>query len=263
MPEPATAGRLGGETAIVTGGWRGIGAATCRAFAAAGAAVAVNYPPGSAAARAGAHELAEELAAKGGGAVAVEADVSDEAAVGRLVGRAQLALGPVTVLVANAAASTRQPWTEITVAQWNHIMAVNVTGTLLCAQAVYPGMRRAGHGKIITVSSVMVQLGAARALHYVTSKAALIGFTRSLAREVGRHGICVNAVMPGAIRTESEDELSADSPDAIAARQAELQSIPRRGYAEDLAGTFTFLASRDSDFITGQVITVDGGWVHY
>lgn len=262
MPEPMTAGRLAGEIALVTGAWRGIGAAPCRAYAAAGAAVAVNYPPGSAAARAGAHELADELAANGGGAVAIEADVSDEAAVARLVERAQMALGPVTVLVSNAAASARQPWTEISVAQWNHVMAVNVTGALLCAQAVYPGMRRVGHGKIITVSSVMVQLGAARALHYVTSKAALIGFTRSLAREVGRDGICVNAVMPGAIKTESEDELSTDSPDVAAARLATLQSIPRRGYAEDLAGTFAFLASRDSDFITGQVITVDGGWIH-
>jgi 3-oxoacyl-[acyl-carrier protein] reductase len=263
MSEPASPGRLAGEIALVTGGWRGIGAATCRAYAAAGAAVAVNYPPGSAVARAGARQLAGELADSGRGAVAIEADVSDEAAVRHLVEQAQAALGPVTVLVANAAASTRQPWTEISVAQWNHVMAVNVTGALLCAQAAYPGMRRAGHGKIITVSSVMVQLGAARALHYVTSKAALIGFTRSLAREVGPDGICVNSVMPGAIRTESEDELSAVAPDVIAARQAERQSIPRRGYAEDLAGTFVFLASRDSDFITGQVITVDGGWIHY
>jgi 3-oxoacyl-[acyl-carrier protein] reductase len=263
MSEAAAGGRLSGETAIVTGAWRGIGAAVCRAYAAAGAAVAVNYPPGSAAAKAGAHQLAEELAALGHGAVAIEGDVSDEAAVARLTGQATAALGPVTILVANAAASTRQPWTEISVAQWNHVMAVNVTGTLLCAQAVYPGMRRAGHGKIITLSSVMVQLGASRALHYVTSKAALIGFTRSLAREVGRDGICVNAVMPGAIRTESEDELSTDGPDVIAARQAQLQSIPRRGYAADLAGTFTFLASRDSDFVTGQVIAVDGGWIHY
>ena len=263
MSEATANGRLSGETAIVTGGWRGIGAAVCRAYAAAGAAVAVNYPPGSAAAKAGAKQLAAELATRGHGAVAIEADVSDEAAVARLAGQATAELGPVTVLVANAAASTRQPWTEISVAQWNHIMAVNVTGALLCAQAVYPGMKRAGHGKIITVSSVMVQLGAPRALHYVTSKAALIGFTRSLAREVGRDGICVNAVMPGAIRTESEDELSTDSPDVTAARLAELQSIPRRGYAADLAGTFTFLASHDSDFITGQVITVDGGWIHY
>lgn len=263
MPETVASGRLDGETALVTGGWRGIGAAVCRAYAAAGAAVAVNYPPGSGPARAGAHQLAEELAAVGNGAVAIEADVSSEADVARLAGQAQAALGPVTILVANAAASTRQPWTEISVAQWNHIMAVNVTGALLCAQAVYPGMKRAGHGKIITVSSVMVQLGSPRALHYVTSKAALIGFTRSLAREVGPDGICVNAVMPGAIRTESEDELSPEGPDAIAARQAALQSIPRRGYAEDLAGTFTFLAARDSDFITGQVITVDGGWIHY
>ena len=131
MPETVASGRLDGETALVTGGWRGIGAAVGRAYAAAGAAVAINYPPGSGPARAGAHELAEELAAAGNGAVAIEADMSSEADVARLAAQAQAALGPVTVLVANAAASTRQPWTEISVAQWNHIMAVNVTGALL------------------------------------------------------------------------------------------------------------------------------------
>lgn len=256
-------GRLAGEVALVTGAWRGIGAAVCRAYAAEGAAVAINYPPDLAAARAGAQRLAAELTAAGHGAIAVEADVADQPAVGRMAASTESQLGPVSVLVANAAASGRAPWTQIDLAAWNHVMAVNVTGALLCAQAVYPGMQRAGHGKIITVSSVMVQLGAVRALHYVTSKAALIGLTRSLAREVGPDGICVNAVMPGAIRTESEEELSADAPDVIAARQAVVQSIPRRGDAQDLAGAFVFLASRESDFVTGQVLAVDGGWIHY
>jgi 3-oxoacyl-[acyl-carrier protein] reductase len=257
------AGRLAGEVALVTGGWRGIGAAVARAYAAAGARVAVNYPPGLPAAETGAAQLAAELGADDGRATACRADVSDQAAVQRMVAETESALGPVSILVANAAASERLDWTDISEDAWNHVMAVNVTGTLFCAQAVYPGMRRAGRGKIITLTSVMVELGGVRALHYVTSKAALIGFTRSLAREVGRHGICVNAVMPGSIKTESEEELYPGTSAAIAERQAGLQSIPRRGFAEDLAGAFVFLGSRESDFITGQVINVDGGWIHY
>jgi 3-oxoacyl-[acyl-carrier protein] reductase len=255
--------RLAGEVALITGGWRGIGAAVARAYAGAGARVAINYPPGERAARRGAEELATELTGQDGRVIASAADVSDGSAVRRMVAEIDSVLGPVTILVANAAATGRLDWTEIDEDAWNHVMAVNVTGTLLCAQAVYPAMRRAGHGKIITVSSVMVQLGAERALHYVTSKAALIGFTRALAREVGRYGICVNSVMPGAIRTESEDELFPGTADAIAARQSVLQSIPRRGVASDLAGAFVFLGSRESDFITGQVLAVDGGWIHY
>jgi 3-oxoacyl-[acyl-carrier protein] reductase len=256
------AGRLAGEVALVTGGWRGLGAAVVRAYAAAGARVAINYPPGLPAAEQGARDMAAEL---GGDdrAIACCADVSDQAAVQRMVADTEAALGPVSILVANAAASERLDWTDITEQAWDRIMAVNVTGTLFCAQAVYPAMQRAGRGKIITLSSVMVELGGVRALHYVTSKAALIGFTRALAREVGPHGICVNAVMPGAIKTESEEELYPGTADAIAVRQAEVQSIPRRGVADDLAGAFLFLGSRDSDFVTGQVIAVDGGWIHY
>jgi 3-oxoacyl-[acyl-carrier protein] reductase len=258
---PTPPGRLAGEVALVTGGWRGIGAAVVRAYAAAGARVAINYPPGLPAAEDGAHQMAAELASPG--AIACCADVSDQAAVQRMVADIEAALGPVTILVANAAASERLDWTDITEEAWNRVMAVNVTGTLFCAQAVYPAMRRAGRGKIITLSSVMVELGGVRALHYVTSKAALIGFTRALAREVGPHGICVNSVMPGAIKTESEEELYPGTSDAIAERQAAVQSIPRRGVADDLAGAFLFLGSRDSDFVTGQVIPVEGGWIHY
>jgi 3-oxoacyl-[acyl-carrier protein] reductase len=259
---PASQARLAGEVALVTGGWRGIGAAVVRAYAAAGARVAINYPPGLPAAEQGARAMVAEL---GGDARAIAccADVSDQAAVQRMVADTEAALGPVSILVANAAASERLDWTDITEEAWDRIMAVNVTGTLFCAQAVYPAMQRAGRGKIITLSSVMVELGGVRALHYVTSKAALIGFTRALAREVGPHGICVNAVMPGAIKTESEEELYPGTSAAIAERQAEVQSIPRRGVADDLAGAFLFLGSRDSDFVTGQVIAVDGGWIHY
>jgi 3-oxoacyl-[acyl-carrier protein] reductase len=263
MPPVPVARQLEGEVAVVTGGWRGIGAAVCRAYAAQGAAVAVNYPPGSAPAREGALRLADELHAGGAGAITAEADVSDRRAVAAMVERIESELGRVGILVANAAATGRAAWNEIDEAEWDRVIRVNVSGALFCAQAVYPAMRERGRGKIITVSSVMVELGAVNALHYVTSKAALIGLTRSLAREVGRDGICVNCVMPGAIRTENEEELYPGAAERTAQELALRQSIPRRGVADDLAGTFVFLASAASDFVTGQVVVVDGGWVNY
>jgi 3-oxoacyl-[acyl-carrier protein] reductase len=263
MPPQPIVGGLEGEVALVTGGWRGLGAAACRAFADQGALVAVNYPPGSAPARQGAVSLVDELRAAGAGAMAVEADVSDRKAVLSMVDLVASELGSVGILVANAAATARLAWTSIDEDEWDRVMRVNVSGTLFCAQAVYPAMRDRGRGKIITVSSVMVELGSANALHYVTSKAALVGLTRSLAREVGREGICVNCVMPGAIRTEQEEEMFPGEAERTARQQAVRQSVPRRGLAEDLAGAFVYLASPASDFVTGQVLVVDGGWVNY
>jgi 3-oxoacyl-[acyl-carrier protein] reductase len=204
-----------------------------------------------------------ELQGAGGEAVALEADVSDRKAVQRMVGGLESEAGGVDILVANAAATGRLPFTEIDEREWDRVMRVNVTGALLCAQTVYPRMREAGRGKIITVSSVMAALGMVGALHYVTSKAALIGFTRALAREIGSDGICVNSVMPGSIRTESEEEIYPGAAARTARIQRSRQSIPRRGVAEDLTGAMVFLASRESDFVTGQVIVVDGGWVNY
>jgi 3-oxoacyl-[acyl-carrier protein] reductase len=253
--------RLEGKVALVTGASRGIGAAVCRGFAQEGAGVAINHLSEPARERE-AVQLAAELREGGARAVTVAADVSRRDQVEAMVARVEEELGPVDVLVANAAATGQAPWTSIDEEEWRRVTAVNIDGALFCCQAVHAGMRRRGRGKIITVSSVMAALGAAGALHYVTSKAALIGFTRALAREVGGEGICVNCVMPGGIRTEQELELF-PGQEAIAAHQAEVQSIPRRGVAEDLVGAFVFLASAESDFVTGQVLNVDGGWVNY
>ena len=208
-------------------------------------------------------ELVKELRDGGTRAIAIAADVGVNDNVQAMVRETESELGGVGILVANAAATGRLPWTDIDEAEWDRVMRVNVVGTLFCSQAVFPAMQARGRGKIITVSSVMVELGAPNALHYVASKAALIGMTRSLAREVGKHGICVNCVMPGAIRTENEEELYPEAAERSAREQAVRQSIPRRGFAQDLAGTFLYLASADSDFVTGQVVLVDGGWVNY
>ena len=255
-------GRLDQRVAIVTGASRGIGAATAEAFAREGASVVINTIADERM-EAMASEVVQRITDAGGSAISVVADVSVPKQVTDMVERATGEFGDVDVLVTNAAYSDRQAWTEISIEHWDRTMAVNLRGALLCAQAVHPGMLRKERGSIITVSSVTVELGMAGNLDYVTSKAGIIGFTRALAREVGGDGIRVNSVMPGAIRTEHEVELDFGEEEELARRMAERQSLPQRGYAEDLAGTFVYLASDDSAFVTGQVIAVDGGWIHH
>jgi len=253
--------RLADRVAIVTGASWGIGAAVAEAYAREGAAVVVNTLPEDRMDHL-ATEVVERITAAGGEAIKVPADISDPEQVTHLVSVAEQTFGDIDILVANAAYSERTPWHEIELAQWDRTMGVNLRGTFLCARAVYPSMLRSGSGSIITLTSVTVDLGMAGFLDYVSSKAGIIGLTRALAREIGRDGIRVNTVMPGAIRTEQEVELQFDERE-LAALSAERQSIPRRGYADDLTGTFVYLASDDSTFVTGQIITVDGGWIHH
>ncbi|MEX2562331.1 MAG: glucose 1-dehydrogenase [Nitriliruptoraceae bacterium] len=254
-------GQLDGKVAIITGASRGIGAAAARRYGAEGASVAVNHYPSD-----DMTELAEQVVGEindaGGAAIAVAADVSEPDQVDRMVATTREAFGDPDIMVTNAAAFRRGPWTEITPEQWDKVFAVNMRGTYLCARAVHEGMVRKGGGAIITVSSVMAHLGLPNMLEYVSTKGSIIAFTRALAHEVGKDYIRVNSVMPGAIRTEHEIEMGSTDLAASEARAAERQCLPRRGFAEDLAGTFVFLASEDSAFITGQTICVDGGWAH-
>jgi 3-oxoacyl-[acyl-carrier protein] reductase len=248
--------RLSGKVALVTGGSRGIGRAICLGLAREGAAVAVNYANN----RAAAEEVVGEIAAGGGRVVAVRGDVSVAGEVDALVGEAARALGPITVLVNNAGLTgVHKPWQEIDEAEWDRVMAVNLKSCFLTLRAVYPFMRQAGWGRIVNVSSVTFWLGRPNLLHYVASKAGMIGFTRTLAREVGPDGITVNAVTPGAIRTESELELFPDQ-DGLATWLNEVQAVKRRGLPADVVGAVVFLASDDSSFVTGQTLNVDGGW---
>ena len=150
------------------------------------------------------------------------------------------------------------PWHELTAEQWNHVARVNVTGSFLCSRAVYPSMREAGEGAIVNMSSVRALLGWPGSLHYTATKAALIGFTRGLAREVGRDGIRVNGLVIGAIQTPEEDIYG--TPEEIAAEILPLQSLQVRGHPSDVAGAVAFLASGDGRFISGQCLVVDGGW---
>jgi 3-oxoacyl-[acyl-carrier protein] reductase len=252
MAEPGTvvAPRLVGRLALVTGGGQGLGRAFAGRLLAEGARVVVADLDSERAAK-----VAAEL---GEGAFAETVDVSDEGSVARLAARVSR-LGTVDVLVNNASIFSTlemRPFDQIPTEEWQRVMAVNVTGAYLCARAFVPCMRAVGYGKIVNISSATVFIGRPLYLHYVTSKAALIGMTRALATELGRDGICVNAVTPGATQTEvPRKTVTPQQAEQIVGRQA----IKRRETPADLVGTVAFLASPDSDFITGQTVNVDGG----
>lgn len=252
---------LQGRTALITGGSRGIGAAVAREFTRQGAVVAVAHEPTPAMTEA-AETLVGEINEGGGVAVAISGDLALPTGAHSIVERAREALGPISILVANAATGGRRAgFEDISVAEWDQVQSINTRSTWLLAQAARDDLIATG-GSIINLTSVMVMTGQPFAVSYTASKAAILGMTRSLARELGPHGVRVNAVMPGAIRTEQEIEVEPDAA-AVAAEILPLQSIKRRGVAEDLTGAFVFLASDAASFITGQVINVDGGWVMY
>jgi 3-oxoacyl-[acyl-carrier protein] reductase len=253
--------RLAGRVMVVTGASRGIGAAVARRFAADGAAVFVTYYP-SQEMRELAHAVVEDILGGGGRAHAVALDVANPASVAEAFRIVREQAGPVDVLVNNAAQTLRKPWEEIELPEWDSVMDVNVRGALLCCQAAYTDMAARQRGVYVMVGSVEVALGRAGGLAYVTSKAALVGFTRSLAREVGPKNIRANLVMLGAVRTEAEAEFDPDGS-ATRERLAGSQSLPGRLAPDDVTGAFAFLASDDSAHITGQVLNVDGGWINY
>jgi 3-oxoacyl-[acyl-carrier protein] reductase len=250
---------LAGRVAVVTGANRNIGAAIARRVGAGGAAVIVNHPDGHS--REEAVEVAASIERAGGRAGVAQADVSDPAQVRSMVDTARKLFGRPDILVNNAAAAvtSQAPWQTLLPEAWDRVLAVNVTGAFLCAQAVYEDMCSCGRGDIVSLSSITVLLGRTGNLHYVTSKSALIGFTRALAREVGPQNIRANSIIVGAVQTPQEAAYG--EPESISAELLPLQSLKRRGQPEDIADVVAFLLSDDARFITGQSLVVDGGWV--
>lgn len=245
------------RVALVTGAGRNIGAAIARRFAADGMRVVV------------ASRHAEEIDAvaagirrDGGQALAITADVTEPDQVRRLADRAADELGPVDVLVNNAVVRRHLPVHETTLEDWHAVLAVTLTGAFTCIQAVLPGMRERGWGRIINMGGVAGQSGARNRIAVVTAKNGLFGMTKGLALETAADGVTANVVSPGIIATDRGDLRRLGDADAARAHYAEeIAAIPagRAGRVEEIAATCSFLASDDAAFITGQVLGVNGG----
>ena len=247
-----------GKTAIVTGAGTGLGLAFAQRLAADGANVVLADLKGAEAA-------AADLAQAGHNALGLQADVSSEASVSSMVETALQRFGAIDILVNNAAVSQTLKLTrfeELSVAEWQQVLAVNTIGVFLCCRAVAPHMRARKRGRIINVTSGTAFKGAPFLLHYVASKGGVMSMTRALARELGDDNITVNAISPGYTLTEGN---LANAAFAAAHREAAVASraLPREAYPDDLVGTLSFLASDDAAFITGQILAIDGGSVYH
>ena len=232
------------DVVVVTGAASGLGAVYCRELAAAGYAV-----------------VGADVAPVEGVDLAVEVDVTDRAATERLANATLERFGRIDALVNNAAVYSsivKQPFEEIPDDEWDRVMAVNVKGAWLCARAVAPAMRRQGRGKIVNVSSTTVPTAPPGFAHYVASKAAIVGLTRALARELGPDGICVNTLTPDYIAFDRDyDNRQPDMASTLAAQRV----FGREQTPEDMVGALLFLVGRGSDFVTGQNVSVNGGRV--
>ncbi len=233
------------NTVLITGGSRGIGAACVRAFAACGYAVAFGYYKS----RQAALELEQELP----GTFSICADIGDPAQADELVRQAELRLGHIDVLINNAGIARQALITDVSNADWKEMMDVNAGGTFFCCRAALPGMIRRHFGRIINISSMWGVTGGSCEVPYSASKAAVIGLTKALAKEVGPSGITVNCIAPGVIATDMNGHLDEEALQALK-DETPLQAI---GSADDVAQCALYLAG--AAFVTGQVVGVDGG----
>ncbi len=243
------------EVVIVTGGGVGIGRAYSLGLAKEGAKVVVADIQEQEA-----KKVADEINGEGGDALAVPVDVTSADKTRAMAEASLQKYGRIDVLLNNAGLYTaikKKPFSEISGQEWDRVMAVNLKGLFYCAQAVYPAMKTQGKGKIINISSGTVLGGTPFFVHYVTSKAGVIGFTRALARELGPDNIAVNAITPGLTISGPQQE-GVLTPEQLQDRRKK-RCFQRDQLPQDLVGTVIFLSSEDSDFITGQTINVDGG----
>jgi len=257
--KPISTKRLEGMVALITGASSGIGAAVAKAYASEGAKVAINHFNE----KEQAESVVRNIRGNGGNAIAIEADITSSADVEKMADIVHEVFGPIGILVNNAGIYPRDDWKDLTEEKWDRVIEINMKGCYICSKAAYRDMCKTGYGKIINVSSIAA-LSGSHLVHYGTSKAGIIGFTRGLALSLGKYNICVNAILPGAIKVEREIELddykTRLETDKIA---VECQCIKRRGTPEDTVGAFIFFASHESDWITGHCLCVDGGWKKY
>ncbi|CAM2977456.1 2-hydroxycyclohexanecarboxyl-CoA dehydrogenase [Cupriavidus taiwanensis] len=247
---------LEGKAVIVTGGGGGIGGATCLRFARAGAAVGVldlNPEAGE--------RVAAQIRDAGGRALAVRCDITDRSSVDAAVAAVEQGLGPVDVLVNNAGWDVFRPFVKTEPAQWERLIAINLTGALHMHHAVLPGMVARKRGRIVNIASDAARVGSSGEAVYAACKGGLVSFSKTIAREHARHGITVNVVCPGPTETALFEDYKqgAGNPEKLV--EAFTRSIPlgRIGQPDDLPGAVLFFAGDDAAFITGQVLSVSGG----
>ena len=240
------------KTALVTGGAKGIGAAICKALANDGYRIALNYN--------NSFESAIELKNELSSVTHIEifkADISDSSDVERMFTEIESVFGGVDVLINNAGIAQQALFTDITDEMWQKMIGVNLTGAFNCCRRALPYMIRNKFGKIINITSMWGEVGASMEVHYSASKAGLIGLTKALAKEVGLSGVTVNAVSPGVIETD----MMASFSDDVKSSLAEETPLGILGTPENIASAVSFLASDKADFITGQVVSVNGGFI--
>ena len=241
--------RLPGKVALVTGAAGGIGAATARRFGREGALVVVNDTKAD-----GLEAVAADVRAAGSKALVVAGDVTKKADCELMVGAAVREFGRLDILINNAGINRDAMAAKMTEEQWDTVLAVNLTGTFLCAQAALPGMRERGWGRVVNTSSIG-SLGNIGQANYAASKAGVIGLTKTLALEYARYGVTVTAVAPGPVMTA----MLAGVPDAIKEKIVAMVPVGRIAAPDEIASVHLFLASDEASFITGQVVFADGG----
>jgi 2-hydroxycyclohexanecarboxyl-CoA dehydrogenase len=248
--------RFQDKTVVVTGGGGGIGGATCRRFAAEGASVAVLDLNLDAA-----EKVAEAIRAEGGRAQAFRCDITDRASVDAAVVEAEKSLGPIDVLVNNAGWDVFKPFTKTEPAQWDKLIAINLTGALHMHHAALPGMVERKAGRIVNIGSDAARVGSSGEAVYSACKGGLVAFSKTIAREHARHGITVNVVCPGPTDTALLAGVAEGAPNPEKLMEAFTRAIPlgRLGQALDLASAIAFFASDDASLVTGQVVSVSGG----
>lgn len=244
---------LTNQVAVVTGGSRGIGRAAALELAQQGARVLVNYQQNAAAAAA----VVEQIGASGGEAWAYAADVRDEAAVQAMIDATVARWGRLDILVNNAGITADAPLVRLRPEQWQQVIETDLTSVFLCCRAVVPVMRAQSYGRIINIGSLAGLAGNVGQTNYAAAKAGLVGLSRALAREVAAAGVTVNVVAPGYIDTDLVETVSP----ALKAWALQVIAMGRFGRPEEAAAAIGFLASPRASYITGHVLTVDGGWV--
>ncbi|EJU13434.1 short-chain dehydrogenase/reductase SDR [Sphingomonas sp. LH128] len=240
---------LAGKNAVVTGAARGLGRAIALRLAADGAAVAawdLN--------REGAEETARMIIEKGGKAIGLAANSAKADEIATAAAATREALGPIQILVNNAALSPFVKFSDLDEQTWDALMAINLKGPFLCVKEIIPDMLAAGHGRIVNIASSSAQTGSAHQAHYAASKGGVLGFTKALAMEFATSGITVNAVPPGFVNTEGLREAPVDIEG-----YAPMTPMKRPGRPENIAAAVAFLASDDADYITGHTLSVNGG----